>query len=125
MAALVGAHAAEKEQVLAALGMHRVGVQVEGVVAVGHPREIGLRLALVEGHRDEPDLRSDTRQGGVEVAVRAHHRPVHGVDDRGVDGRAERSGQRAGVVVDDVELVGPLVAGQRVAELRCRLADVR
>ena len=48
---------------------------------------------------------------------------MHRVDDGRVDSPAERRGREAGVVVDDVELVRALVAGERVVELGEREPD--
>ena len=117
MAALARAHPPEEEEVLAAVGVHRVRTEVERVVAVRHPGKIGLRLALVQGDRDQPDLRRHLRERRVQVAVGADERSVNGVDDGCLERAADGGGQRPGVVVDDVELAGALEARKSVSEL--------
>ena len=86
-------------------------------MAVRHPGQVGLRLALVQGERDQPDLGRDLGERRVELAVGADERPVHRVHDGRLDAAADGGGERPGMVVDDVELAGALVAGERVAEL--------
>src|SRR5918994_1599555 len=50
VAALLPAHPAQEEQVVAAVRLHRVEGELDRVRAVADPRQVGLRLALV--HRD-------------------------------------------------------------------------
>ena len=59
----------------------------------------------------------------VELARRAGQRPVHGVDERRLQLRAEREAHQAGVVVHDVELAVALEAAERVLKLPEGLAD--
>ncbi len=49
---------------------------------------------------------------------------MDGVDDRGSDGAAEDRAEHPGVIVDHVEVLGALVAGERVAKLGLRAADL-
>ena len=121
--ALVGAHAAEEEQVVAAVRLAGIEREVERVRAVGDPRQVRLRLALVERDRDEADPPREVGDPLVHLSRLAVERPVQRVHDRCLD---EAPGERrdlARVVVDDVELVRPPVAGEGVPELGKRLAD--
>src|SRR5207247_8770546 len=65
----------------------------------------------------------DLRERRVEQPWLAAERPVHGVQHGRVHDAAAKRAERAGVVVDDVELVGTLEAGERMAELALRNAD--
>ena len=57
--ALVRAHPAEKEQVLADLRLARVELQVERVRTVACPVELRHRVALIERDRDQADGRGE------------------------------------------------------------------
>ena len=59
----------------------------------------------------------------VEVARMAVDRAVHRVHERRRQERPEREAHQPGVVVDDVEVVVPREAVERVLELPERLAD--
>ena len=94
MRALVGAHPAEEEQVVAAVRLHGIEREVERVREVRDPVQVGLRLALVHRDRDQAGARRDPRDLLVELARLAVERPVDRVH-RGVAPR-RRAPPRAG-----------------------------
>src|SRR5260370_315686 len=117
MAALLVAHPAQEEEVVAGMGLDRVELEVERVRAVSDPREVRLRGALVHRDRDEAGVRRDAADLLVELAGLAVERTMDGVDDGGGDGLAEHGPDRPRVVVDHLEVPGALVTPQRVPEL--------
>ena len=66
--ALVGAHAAEEEERVAGIPVDLVARDVDRVVDVCHPRQVGQRATLVHGQRDEPGMRHDLADLAVDVA---------------------------------------------------------
>ena len=121
--ALVRAHPPEEEQVVALLGVVRVEGEVERVRDVRDPGQLRPRLALAERERDQLRVRRHAHDLLVEVARVAVDRPVHGVHERRRQQRPDREAEQAGVVVDDVEVVVPREAVERVLELPEGLAD--
>ena len=64
-----------------------------------------------------PTCGASLREAAVVPELDVVERAVNGVDDRRRDEAAHHRGELRRVVVDDVELVRVLVAGQRVVEL--------
>ena len=120
--ALVGREASQEQQVVAAPGAERVGVEVERVRAVVEPRQLGRRAPLVHGQRDVAQARVELG----DLAVDAAHLAVQRAVDRVAHGhgaeRGQRRGEQPGVVVDEVEVVGVVPGGEGVLELRNRSA---
>ena len=110
--ALLVVHAAEEEQVVALVRLARVVLEVERVRDVRDPVQVGPRPALVERERDQADLRRDPADRLVDLARLAVERPVDGVHDRRLDEPAEHGAERAGVVVDHVEVARALVGAR-------------
>jgi hypothetical protein len=110
-------HTPEEEEVVSATAVHGIGVEIEPVMTVRDPAKAGERRALAERDRDESHPRSDASERRVEVPGLAGKRAVHRVHDRGRDRGPERGRDRPRMVVDQVELSGALVAGERMREL--------
>jgi hypothetical protein len=121
--ALVGAHAAEEEEVVARVRLAGVDGEVERVRAIREPRQVGMRPPLVQRERDQMEVRHELREPLVHPPRVSVHRAVDGMDGRRVDQPRQCDPGRAGVVVDDVELVHAGVAGERVIELPERAPD--
>ncbi len=103
----------------------RVDVEVEGVGAVGEPRQVRLGAPLRQRQRDQVRARRHPADGLVELADLVLERAVGRVHDCRRGERTEGEAEEPGVVVHDVESpCGSLLeAGNRVVELPERLAD--
>ena len=123
MRALFVVHAPEEEEVVAEMRLARIVLEVERVGDVRDPVQVRLRPALVHRDRDQPDLGRDLLDAPVDEARVAVERPVDRVHDRRLGDAAEHRAQVARVVVDDVELVRAVVAGEDVAQLGEGAAD--
>ena len=123
--ALVRAHAAEEDEVLAAgLAPEREHREVERVRAVRDPRELRLRLALVHRDGDQLRVRCQLDDLLVHPAGLAVERAVDGVAERRLDEPAKREPEHSRVVVEDVELA--CAAGRRAGgmlHLPVRVSD--
>ena len=124
VSALVSAHPAEEEQVVAGVGLARVELEIKRIRTVARPVELRHRRPLVERDRDQADSGSEVAKTLVDESGVAVERPVHRVQNRRLDEPSERDRQRARMVVDDVELGGLVEARQGVAKVRHRLADL-
>ncbi len=114
---LLGAHAPEEEEVTRIVVSDRVGVEVECVRTVCDPRKIWLRTALIHRDRDEVEAVGGIREELVDHPWLSAQRAVNRVNDRRVCRATDRSCQGTGVIVDDVEIVRTLQAGQRMKKV--------
>ena len=105
------------------VGMERVAVHRDRVVAGRQPVEVGQRRSLRVGHRDQAHRRADAADQRVDVPGLSGQRAVHGVADGRSDGRAQRCAQRPRVIVDDVEIAGARIAGERMVQVGHRQPD--
>jgi len=82
-----------------------------------------MRSALAARDGDQPHARRDAGDLFVDLTELAIERAVHRVQNWCCTELAQRSGERARVVADDIELARALVAGQNMAEFRKQLCD--